>query len=71
MLKATYFIFRNNIKNEENNIILRLLLVSMVIVLSLIHYTTFLAPGVKQLFSAVIALSFVLIKKHKRIPQKT
>ena len=62
MFKAIYFIIRNNVKNEENNIIFRLLLVNLVIVLSLMHYTTFLAPGVKQLFAAVIALSFVLLR---------
>ena len=63
-MKTIYFIIRNNVKNEEINIIFRLLLVSLAIVLSLIHYTTFLAPGVRQLFAAVIALSFVLIKKE-------
>ena len=73
MLKTIYFIIRNNVKNEEINIIFRLILISLAIVLSLIHYTTFLVPGVKQLFAAVIALSFVLLKKYKykRIPQKT
>jgi hypothetical protein len=75
ILKAINFIIRNNVKNEENNIIFRLLLVSLVIVLSLMHYTTFLVPGVKQLFAAVIALSFVLIrneyiKKHSYYPGK-
>ena len=71
MLKSIYFIIRNNVKNEENNIIFRLILISLAIVLSLMHYTTLLVPGVKQLFAAVIALSYVLIKKHERITQKT
>ena len=70
MLKSIHFIIRNNIENEENNIIFRLILISLVIVLSLMHYTTFLAPGVKQLFAAAIALSFVLKKNQKRISQK-
>jgi len=64
MLKAFYFIIRDQVKSEEYHIIFRLLLVSLVIVLSLMHYTTFLVPGVKQLFAAVIALSFVLLKKE-------
>ena len=71
MLKTIYVITTNNVKNEENNIIFRLILISLAIVLSLMHYTTFYVPGVKQLFAAVIALLYVLIKKHKRIPQKT
>ena len=75
MFKVIYFIIRNNVKNEENNIIFRLLLVNLVIVLSLMHYTTFLVHGIKQFFAAVIALLFVFLKneylkKHSYYPGK-
>jgi hypothetical protein len=64
MSKALYFVVRNIIIHKETNIILRLLLVNLVIVSSMMHYTTLFATGISQLFAAVIALSFVLIKKR-------
>jgi len=64
ILKGFYFIIRNNVNNEEYDIIHRLLMITIVIMSSMMHYTTLSAPGIKQLFAAIIALSFVLLKKN-------
>ena len=50
----------------EKKITIRSIAVSLVLLISLIHYTTLFKPGITQLFSAVIALPFVFTKRFQQ-----
>jgi len=66
LLKAVKYI--GSIKQRfEADIALRLILISLALVVSTVHYGTLLNNGIFQLFAAVIALSWAFMRGHKKV----
>lgn len=70
LFNLSKFMRRFSVLQNGPLIMFRAMVVSLALIMASCHYMTIFAPGVRQLFAATIALSYVLMKRYKKVRPK-